>query len=85
MASLIVCLLALCGLLWSERTGNVDIDERKIQPEVVSCQIGHRDMEVRVQGSRDYYRGEVVPRYDVAPPARRMRRVLLGQTQGRLA
>ena len=47
-----------------ERTGNLEIDEREIQPEVVSCQIGHRDMEVRVQGSRDYYQGEVVPWYE---------------------
>ena len=64
VASLVVCLLLVVGLLWLERTGFVEIDEREIQPEVVSCQIGHRDMEVRVFGSRDYYRGEVVPRYE---------------------
>ncbi|MDQ3437664.1 MAG: hypothetical protein M3491_10135 [Actinomycetota bacterium] len=64
VASLVVCLLLLCGLLLLERTGFVEIDERQIQPEVVSCQIGHKDMKVVVQGSRDYYRGEVVPRYE---------------------
>jgi hypothetical protein len=64
VASLVVC-LSLVGSPWLlERTGTAEIDERKIQPEVVSCQIGHKDMEVRVQGARDYYRGEVVPRYE---------------------
>jgi hypothetical protein len=64
IASLVVCLLLVVGLIVSERTGFVEIDERAIQPEVVSCQIGHRDMKVRVQGNRDYYRGEVAPRYE---------------------
>ncbi len=64
VAPLVVCLLLLCGLLLLERTGFIEIDERNIQPEVVSCQIGHKDMKVVVQGSRDYYRGEVVPRYE---------------------
>ena len=64
VASLVVCLSLVGGLLLSERAGFIEIDERNIQPEVVSCQIGHKDMEVRVQGSRDYYRGEVVPRYE---------------------
>ena len=50
VASLVVCLLLVVGLLWLERTGFVEIDEREIQPEVVSCQIGHKDMEVRVLG-----------------------------------
>ena len=59
-----MCLVLVGGLWVLERTGTVEIDERKIQPEVVNCQIGHKDMEVRVQGSRDYYRGEVVPRYE---------------------
>jgi hypothetical protein len=63
VASLVMCLLLVGGLLL-ERTGLVEIDEREIQPEVISCQIGHRDTEVRVQGSRDYYRGEIVPRYE---------------------
>ncbi|MBA3702894.1 MAG: hypothetical protein H0W79_08740 [Rubrobacteraceae bacterium] len=62
--SLVLCLLLLCGLLVLERTGFIEIDEKAIQPEVVSCQIGHNDMEVRVFGSRDYYRGEVAPRYE---------------------
>ena len=64
VASLVVCLSLVGGLWLLERTGTLEIDERNIQPEVVSCQIGHRDMDVRVQGSRDYYRGEVVPRYE---------------------
>ena len=53
VASLVVCLSLVGGLWLLERTGTVEIDEREIQPEVVSCQIGHRDMELRVQGSRD--------------------------------
>jgi hypothetical protein len=64
VASLVVCLSLVGGLWLLESTGTVEIDERKIQPEVVSCQIGHRDMEASVQGSRDYYQGEVVPRYE---------------------
>ena len=65
VASLVVCLLLLCALLLSERTGLVEIDEREIQPEVISCQIGPRDTEVRVFGSRGAYRGEtLVPRYE---------------------
>jgi hypothetical protein len=64
VASLVLCLLLLCGLLLSERTGLIEIDERKIQPEVVSCQIGHKNMEVRVLGCTASYRGEVVPRYE---------------------
>jgi hypothetical protein len=64
VASLVVCLLLVCGLLVLERTGLIEIDEKQIQPEVVSCQIGHRDTEVRVFGSRDYYRGKIVPRYE---------------------
>jgi hypothetical protein len=62
--SLVVCLLLVGGLWLLERTGLIEIDEREIQPEVVSCQIGHNDMEVSVQGSRAAYRGEVVPRYE---------------------
>ena len=64
VASLVVCLSLVGGLWLLERTGTLAIDEREIQPEVVSCQIGHRDMEVRVQGSRDYYQEEVAPRYE---------------------
>jgi hypothetical protein len=64
VASLVVCLLLVVGLLVLERTGLIEIDEKAIQPEVVSCQIGHRDMEVSVQGSRAAYRGEVVPRHE---------------------
>jgi hypothetical protein len=64
VASLVVCLLLVGGLWLLERTGLIEIDEREIQPEVVSCQIGHNDMEVSVQGSRAAYRGEVVPRYE---------------------
>ena len=64
VGSLVVCLSLVGGLWLLESTGTVEIDERGIQPEVVSCQIGHRDTEVRVQGSRDYYRGEIVPRYE---------------------
>jgi hypothetical protein len=64
VASLVLCLLLIVGLLLLERTGFIDIDEKQIQPEVVICQIGHKDMEVRVQGSRASYRGEVVPRYE---------------------
>jgi hypothetical protein len=64
VASLVVCLLLVGGLLVLERTGLIEIDEKAIQPEVVSCQIGHNDMEVSVQGSRASYRGEVVPRYE---------------------
>jgi hypothetical protein len=83
VASLVLCLLVVGGPLPLERTGLIEIDERKIQPEVVSCQIGHRDMEVRVFGSRAAYRGEVVPRYEFwLPPFGGVRRVLLGQAQG---
>ena len=64
VASLVVCLSLVVGLLVLERTGFIEIDEKEIQPEVVSCQIGHRDMEVSVFGSRASYRGEVVPRYE---------------------
>jgi hypothetical protein len=64
VTSLVVCLSLVVGLLVLERTGFIEIDEKEIQPEVVSCQIGHRDMEVSVQGSRSAYRGEVVPRYE---------------------
>jgi hypothetical protein len=64
VASLVVCLLLVGGLVVLERASLIEIDEREIQPEVVSCQIGHRDTEVRVFGSRDYYRGEIVPRYE---------------------
>src|SRR5215210_5231282 len=63
VASLVLCLLLVVGLSLLERTGFIEIDEKAIQPEVVSCQVGHRDMEVRVFGSRASYRGEVVPRY----------------------
>jgi hypothetical protein len=63
VASLVVCLSVVGGLLL-ERTGFIEIDEKAIQPEVVSCQIGHNDMDVSVQRSRDYYCGEVVPRYE---------------------
>jgi hypothetical protein len=64
VASLVVCLLLVVGMLLLERTGFIEIDEKAIQPEVVSCQIGHKDMEVRVLGARAAYRGEVVPRYE---------------------
>ena len=64
IASLVVCLLLVGGLLVLERTGLIEIDEKAIQPEVVSCQVGHNDMKVHVQGNRDYYRGEVAPRYE---------------------
>jgi hypothetical protein len=64
VASLVLCLLLVGGLLLLERTGSIEIDEKAIQPEVVSCQVGHNDMKVSVQGNRDYYRGEVVPRYE---------------------
>jgi hypothetical protein len=63
VASLVVCLLLVVGMLL-ERTGFIELDEKAIQPEVVSCQIGHKDMEVRVLGARAAYRGEVVPRYE---------------------
>jgi hypothetical protein len=49
VASLVVCLPLVVGLLVLERTGFIEIDEKEIQPEVVSCQIGHRDMEVSAQ------------------------------------
>jgi hypothetical protein len=68
VASLVVLLSVVLGVLVSERTGLVEIDEREIQPEVVSCQIGHRDTQVRVFGLRDYYRGEIVPRHEVWLP-----------------
>ena len=61
VVSLVLCLLLIVGLLL-EKTSLMEIDERGIQPEVVSCQIGHRDMEVSVQGARASYRGKVVPR-----------------------
>jgi hypothetical protein len=64
VALLVVCLSLVVGLLVVERTGFIEIDEKEIQPEVVSCQIGHNDMEVSVQGSGAAYRGEVVPRYE---------------------
>ena len=64
IAALVGCLLLVSGLLVLERAGLIEIDEREIQPEVVSCQIGHNDMEVSVQGSRASYHGEVVPRYE---------------------
>jgi hypothetical protein len=82
VASLMLCFLLVVGLLLLERTGFIEIDEREIQPEVVSCQIGHKDMEVRVQGLLP--RGGCPAVRVVAPPVRRVRRVLLGQTQGRL-
>jgi len=62
VASLVLCLLLVGGLLLLERSGFIEIDEKEIQPEVVSCQIGHRDMEVGAFGSRAAYRGEVVLR-----------------------
>jgi hypothetical protein len=62
--SLVLCLLLVGGMLVLERTGLIEIDEKAIQPEVVSCQVGHNDMKVRVQGGNGAaYRGEVVPRY----------------------
>ena len=62
--SLVVCLLLVGGMLVLERTGLIEIDEKAIQPEVVSCQVGHNDMKVLVQGGNGAaYRGEVVPRY----------------------
>jgi hypothetical protein len=64
VASLVLCLLLVVGLLLSERTGFIEIDEKAIQPEVVSCQVGHNDMKVNVQGNRAAYRGEVIPRYE---------------------
>ncbi len=57
VASLVLCVLLLCGLLL-ERRGRVEIDEKAIQPEVVSCQIGHRDMEVRVCAPTERYTPE---------------------------
>ena len=56
--------MLVVGLLLLERTGFIEIDEKEIQPEGVNCQVGHNDMKVSVQGSRDYYRGEVGPRYE---------------------
>jgi hypothetical protein len=64
VGSLVLCVLLLCGPLLSERTGRVEIDQKAIQPEVVSCQIGHKDMEARVFGSSGRKRREVVPRYE---------------------
>ena len=64
VASLVLCLLLVVGLLVLERTGLIEIDVKAIQPEVVSCQIGHNNMEVSVQGNRAAYRGEVIPRYE---------------------
>jgi hypothetical protein len=64
VASLVLCLLLVGGLWLLERTGLIEIDEKAIQPEVVSCQVGHRDMKVHVSGSSAAYRGEVVPRYE---------------------
>jgi hypothetical protein len=64
VASLVLCLLLVVGLLLSERTGFIEIDEKAIQPEVVSCQVGHNDMKVSVEGNRAAYRGEVIPRYE---------------------
>ena len=61
VASLVVCLLLVVGMLLLERTGFIEIDEKAIQPEVVSCQIGHKDMEVRVLGARAAYRGGLSP------------------------
>ena len=53
------------GLLVLERTDLIEIDEKAIQPEVVSCQVGHNDMKVLVQGGNGAaYRGEVAPRYE---------------------
>jgi hypothetical protein len=37
VASLVVCLSLVGGLWLLESMGTVEIDERKIQPEVVSC------------------------------------------------
>jgi hypothetical protein len=48
--SLVLCLLLVGGMLVLERTGLIEIDEKAIQPEVVSCQVGQNDMKVRVQG-----------------------------------
>jgi hypothetical protein len=67
VASLVLSLLLVSSLLL-ERTGVVEIDERAIQPEVISCQVGHKDMKVRVQGSGAAYGGEVVPRYEFGLP-----------------
>ncbi len=64
VVSLVLLCILLLSLLLLERTGFIEIDEKEIQPEVVSCQMGHKDMEVRVFGSSDSYRGEVVPRYE---------------------
>ena len=65
IASLVVCLLLVGGLLVLERTDLIEIDEKAIQPEVVSCQVGHNDMKVLVQGGNGAaYRGEVAPRYE---------------------
>ncbi len=54
---MLLCILLL-SLLLLERTGFLD------QPEVVSCQIGHKDMEVRVSGTSARKHGEVAPRYE---------------------
>ena len=48
IASLVVCLLLAGCLLVLERTDLIEIDEKAIQPEVVSCQVGHNDMKVHV-------------------------------------
>jgi hypothetical protein len=61
VASLVVCLLLVVGLLLLERTGFLEIDEKAIQPEVVSCQIGHKDMEVRVLGQEQRTVGRSSP------------------------
>jgi hypothetical protein len=82
IASLVVCLLLVGGLLVLERTALIEIDEKAIQPEVVSCQVGHNDMKVSVQGNRDYYPWRGCPEVRVlAPSVRRVRRLLLGQAQ----
>jgi len=44
IASLVLCLLLVGDLLVLERTGLIEIDEKAIQPEVVSCQVGHNEM-----------------------------------------
>jgi hypothetical protein len=61
VASLVVCLLLIVGMLLLERTGFIEIDEKAIQPEVVSCQIGHKDMQVRVLGQGQRTAGRLSP------------------------
>ena len=57
-------------LLVLERTGLIEIDEKAIQPEVVSCQVGHNDMKVHVQGEQGLLLGRGCPEVRVMAPPR---------------